>query len=76
LGALLLSLGAPDLITAATASAASIGNIGPGLNVVGPTQNFAVFNAAEKSLMILLMWLGRLEVYSIAALFTRAYWRP
>ena len=76
LGALLLSLGEPDLITAATASAASIGNIGPGLSLVGPTQNFAAFNAAEKGLMVLLMWLGRLEVYSIAALFTRAYWRP
>ena len=43
---------------------------------MGPTENYAVFNAAEKGLMILLMWLGRLEVYSIAALFTRAYWRP
>jgi trk system potassium uptake protein TrkH len=75
-GALLLSLGALDLITAATASAASIGNIGPGLRAVGPTENFAAFNAAEKTLMVLLMWLGRLEVYSIAALFTRAFWRP
>jgi trk system potassium uptake protein TrkH len=75
-GSLLLSLGAPDLITAATASAVTLGNIGPGLRAVGPTENFAVFNAAEKGLMILLMWLGRLEVYSIAALFTRAYWRP
>jgi trk system potassium uptake protein TrkH len=75
-GALLLSIGAPDLITAATASAASLGNIRPGLRAVGPTENFALFNAAEKSLMVLLMWLGRLEVYSIAALFTRAYWRP
>ena len=75
-GAILLSLGAQDLITAATASAASIGNIGPGLSLVGPTQNFAIFNGAEKCLMVLLMWVGRLEVYSIAALFTRAFWRP
>ena len=75
-GALLLSIGAPDLITAATASAVTLGNIGPGLRAVGPTENFAAFNAAEKVLMIVLMWLGRLEVYSIAALFTRAYWRP
>ena len=75
-GALLLSIGGPDIVTTATASAATIGNIGPGLNVVGPTQNFAFFSAADKGLMVFLMWLGRLEVYSIAALLTRSFWRP
>ena len=74
-GALILSLGSPDLVTTATASAAMIGNIGPGLKSVGPTENFAFFNAWQKGLMVLLMWLGRLEVYSIAALFTRSFWR-
>jgi trk system potassium uptake protein TrkH len=76
LGALLLAIGGPDIVTAATASAVTIGNIGPGLGAVGPTQNFAFFSAADKMLMVLLMWVGRLEVYSIAALFTRAFWRP
>ncbi len=76
LGALLLSIGGPDLITTATASAATIGNIGPGLRAVGPTGNFAFFSEADKLLMVLLRWIGRLEVYAIAALFTRAFWRP
>ncbi|MDH3253949.1 MAG: TrkH family potassium uptake protein [Acidobacteriota bacterium] len=76
LGALFLSLGGPDIITAATASAATIGNIGPGLGAVGPTQNFAFFGAADKALMVLLMWLGRLEIYAMAALFLRSYWKP
>ena len=75
-GALLLSIGGPDIVTAATASAVTIGNIGPGLGAVGPTQNFAFFSGADKLLMAVLMWVGRLEVYSIAALFTRAFWRP
>ncbi|MCP4200864.1 MAG: TrkH family potassium uptake protein [bacterium] len=75
-GALALSIGGPDLITTATASAATIGNIGPGLKAVGPTANFAFFSAPDKLLMVLLMWFGRLEVYAIAALFTRAFWRP
>lgn len=75
LGALLLGLGSPDLVTAATASAATLGNIGPGLKGVGPTANYDFFSAWHKALMVLLMWLGRLEVYSIAALFTRAFWR-
>ena len=76
LGALLQSLGGPDLVTTATASAATIGNIGPGLMAVGPTGNFAFFSAPDKLLMVVLMWIGRLEVYAIAALFMRAFWRP
>jgi len=75
-GAILLALGGPDLISAATAAAATLGNIGPGLGLVGPTENYAFFSFWHKGLMVLLMWLGRLEVYSIAALFTRTFWRP
>ena len=76
LGTLALSINGPDLVTSATASAATIGNIGPGLNAVGPTQNFAFWGSFDKLLMILLMWMGRLEIYAIAALFSRAFWRP
>ena len=76
LGALVLSIGGPDLITTATASAATIGNIGPGLRAVGPTANYAFFGSFDKLLMIVLMWIGRLEVYAIAALFMRSFWRP
>ena len=74
-GAVLLSVGSPDLVTAATASAATIGNIGPGLAAVGPTDNFAFFSAPHKILMVLLMLTGRLEMYSFAALITRAFWK-
>jgi trk system potassium uptake protein TrkH len=75
LGALLLSFGGSGLITSGTAAAATIGNIGPGLGAVGPSGTYAFFSASEKGLMILLMLLGRLEVYAIAALFTRSFWR-
>ena len=75
LGTIALSINGPDLVTSATASAATIGNIGPGLNAVGPTQNFAFWGNADKALMIMLMWMGRLEIYAIAALFSRAFWR-
>ncbi|NIN30291.1 MAG: TrkH family potassium uptake protein, partial [Hydrogenophaga sp.] len=51
------------------------GNVGPGLRAVGPTANYALFAAWDKVLMVLLMWLGRLEIYAIAALFTRAFWK-
>jgi trk system potassium uptake protein TrkH len=74
-GALLLSIGSNDLITSVTAAAATIGNIGPGLAGVGPTDNFAFFSDWHKGLMVLLMLMGRLEIYSFAALVTRAYWK-
>jgi trk system potassium uptake protein TrkH len=75
IGALLLSFGGAGLESAGTASAATLGNIGPGLAAVGPTQDYAFFAAWEKSILIILMWLGRLEIYAIAAIFTRSFWR-
>ncbi|MBZ0113675.1 MAG: TrkH family potassium uptake protein [Thermoanaerobaculia bacterium] len=74
-GTLLLTFGGHDLVTAATACIATLGNVGPGLAQVGPTQNFAQFTGAQKLLMVALMWLGRLEVYAIAAVLTFRFWR-
>jgi trk system potassium uptake protein TrkH len=75
LGTLLLTLEGGDLVTAGTAAIATLGNVGPGLSAVGPVENFAFFSTGSKLLMILLMLLGRLEVYAIAALFTWRFWR-
>jgi HAE1 family hydrophobic/amphiphilic exporter-1 len=74
-GTLLLSIGSTDLVTAATAAAATLGNIGPGLGGVGPTDHYAWFSGGHKGLMVLLMLTGRLEIYSFAALVTRSYWK-
>ena len=75
LGVGLLTAGGVDLETSATASIATLGNIGPGLHAVGPTGNFAGFAPFQKLVMVLLMWLGRLEVYAIASLFALSFWR-
>jgi len=75
LGTVLLSFLHTDIVTAATAAAATLGNVGPGLGEVGPWDNFAFFVGWKKLVMVLLMWLGRLELYSIAALFARGFWR-
>jgi Trk-type K+ transport system membrane component len=42
---------------------------------VGPIYNYSFFTAGDKLIMVMLMWLGRLEVYSIAALFAVRFWR-
>lgn len=75
IGAVLLSIGSPDIVTAATASAATVGNIGPGLAAVGPIDNYAFFSSFHKLLMVVLMWMGRLEIYSFAAIITPMFWR-
>ncbi len=74
-GTLALSLGGHDPVTAATAAIATLGNVGPGLAEVGPVANYGFFSSGAKLLMVLLMLLGRLEVYAIAALLTARFWR-
>ncbi len=63
-----------DITTAATASAATLNNIGPGLGKVGASQNYGWFSKPSKVVMSMLMVLGRLEVFTIMALFTPRFW--
>jgi trk system potassium uptake protein TrkH len=74
-GSLILTLFGRDLVTAVGATAATLGNIGPGLGEVGPACNFAFFTWAEKWLLILLMLIGRLEIYTVLVLLLPATWR-
>jgi trk system potassium uptake protein TrkH len=63
------------LIDAASAVAATLNNIGPGIGIVGPTENYAAFTWPSKLLFTLLMMLGRLELFAILVLFIPAFWR-
>ncbi|MFV0365225.1 MAG: TrkH family potassium uptake protein [Mangrovibacterium sp.] len=65
----------PDLATAMSAVATSLGNIGPGLGELGPTQNFAVIHDAGKWFLSFLMLLGRLELFTVLVLFSPAFWK-
>jgi trk system potassium uptake protein TrkH len=60
---------------AAGASAASLSCVGPGLGASGNMGNFAHFHPVAKMTMVLLMIIGRLEIFTIIALFTRAFWK-
>ena len=50
-------------------------DVGPGLGDVGPTCNFAFMSAFEKWVLVLLMLIGRLELYTVLVLFMPAAWR-
>ena len=60
---------------AIAAAATTLGNVGPGFGFAGPMGSFEPFSDLSKGIMIALMWLGRLEIVPLVALFTRAYWR-
>jgi trk system potassium uptake protein TrkH len=64
-----------DITTAATASAATLNNIGPGLAKIGATHNYAWFSTPSKIVLSVLMLLGRLEMLTIIVLFSPRFWR-
>lgn len=74
LGTVLLSVGEVDIVTAATASIATLSNVGPGLSSVGPTGDYAFFASWQKLLMVALMWCGRLEFFALLAIFQTRFW--
>lgn len=61
--------------TAATASIATLCNVGPGLSEVGALENYGWFGPGSKLIMCVLMALGRLEVFAIIVLFTPRFWK-
>ncbi|HPF20095.1 MAG TPA: TrkH family potassium uptake protein [Syntrophomonas sp.] len=74
-GMMIISALGLDFVSSLTASAACLGNIGPGFGQVGPTQNFSFLPAVGKYVLILEMLIGRLEIYPLLVLFVPAFWR-
>ena len=72
---LLISLDGFSSTTSFTAVLSCFNNIGPGLEGVGPTCNFAAFSGGAKLLLIADMLAGRLEVYPMLVLFSGNTWR-
>ena len=73
-GVLLLAGVGLDPLSAFTAAAASLGNIGPGLGGVGPYDNYLWLPAAGKWVCIVLMLMGRLEIYTVLVLLLPRIW--
>jgi len=64
-----------DLETSLGAVAATLGNIGPGIGMVGPIENYAHFPDAGKWFLSFLMLIGRLELFTVLILFSPAFWK-
>jgi trk system potassium uptake protein len=60
---------------AMAAAATTLGNVGPAFGFAGPMGSFDPYSGLSKGVMIVLMWLGRLEIVPIVVLCTKSYWR-
>lgn len=73
-GIFFVSLYEPDLFTAISGVAATLGNAGPGFGRLGAAGDFSSQAMPAKWIYAFLMLCGRLELYTVLILFTRAYW--
>ena len=72
---LIVSLDGHDFTTNFTSVAATINNIGPGLEAVGPTSNFSDFSNLSKLVFIFDMLAGRLELFPMLILLLPSTWK-
>ena len=70
-----LSLFGLDFLTALSASASAISNVGPGIGeIIGPNGNYGSINDAAKWILAITMLVGRLEIFTILVLFSKNFW--
>lgn len=72
---LLIGIDNLDFTTNFTAVAATLNNIGPGLELVGPTRNFGLFSDFSKFILMFDMLAGRLEIFPMLMLFAPISWK-
>jgi trk system potassium uptake protein TrkH len=64
-----------NLETSISAVAATLGNVGPGLGVVGPDLNYASLPGLAKVILTICMWLGRLELFTVLIILSPRFWK-
>ncbi len=73
--ALVISMDGFSFAVSFSAALTCVSNVGPGLEAIGPSGNFAAFSGLSKGVMSLCMIIGRLEIYPILVLFSPSTWR-
>jgi len=64
-----------DAMSAISGAFALVGNVGPGFSLVGPSDNFSIFNDYDKYFFSLAMIVGRLECYTVFVLLSSSFWK-
>ena len=76
LAAIVLSFLGLDFLTAISASASAISNVGPGLgDVIGPSGNYSTLNNQAKWVLSFTMLVGRLEIFTFLVLLSMSFWK-
>ena len=75
LAGMLVSIDDFSFGTTFTAVVSCIGNVGPGLELVGPMGNYSIFSGLSTFVLSMCMIIGRLEVIPVLVLFNRHAWR-
>jgi trk system potassium uptake protein TrkH len=75
IGILIISMEGLDLVSSFSAVAATINNVGPGLNIVGPAGNYSSLTDLSKITLMFMMLVGRLEIFPILILFSPSTWK-
>ena len=74
-GAIVLLFTGADFDTAIGASVATLSNVGTGVGAVGPGGSYVAFPLGAKWILMLMMVLGRVELFSLIMLLSRSFWR-
>jgi trk system potassium uptake protein TrkH len=74
-GFLIMSAMGLDQVTALSSVAATLGNVGPGLGLVGPAANYLWIPPLGKVVLIICMLVGRLELFTVLALLVPSFWK-
>ena len=76
LSSVILSFLGLDFLTALSASASAISNVGPGVGeIIGPNGNYSGINVIGKWVLAFTMLIGRLEIFTILVLFSKNFWK-
>ena len=75
IGFLVMSAVGLDQVTALSSVIASLGNVGPGLGLVGPMENYLFMPPIGKIVLTICMLVGRLEIFTVLMLFAPSFWK-
>jgi trk system potassium uptake protein TrkH len=75
IGSLVVMATGADLVTSLSATAATLGNVGPGFALVGPYGNYGVLSPVAQWTLSFMMLAGRLEIFTVLVMFAPSFWR-
>jgi len=75
MGSVVMSFFDLDIVSALSATAATLGNVGPGFGLVGAVESYAFLPATAKIILSFFMLLGRLEIFTFLVIFAPSFWQ-